>query len=113
MTDMSAADFYGAASHSASYAAQMGHHLRGGPGGGLGGGMHHPHSMLLPPSHHAMMMAHGGGGGGGGMGGMEHHHGGGGHPGLYGLPTAQSPPVGVHMGGGMDVMGHVQDIHAR
>ena len=54
----------------------------------------HSQAMLLPAHpHYGMMMAHGG------------HMG---HPGMYGLPTAQSPPLHP----GMDAMGHIQDIHA-
>lgn len=53
----------------------------------------HSQAMLIPGHPHAMMMAHGG------------HMGHMGHP---GIPTTQSPPL--H--GGMDGMGHIQDIHA-
>ncbi len=51
----------------------------------------HSQAMLIPGHPHAMMMAHTG------MG----------HPGMHGIPSTQSPPLG-----GMDSMGHIQDIHA-
>lgn len=55
----------------------------------------HSQAMLLPahPHYGMMMAAHGG------------HMA---HPGMYGLPTAQSPPLHP----GMDGLGHIQDIHA-
>jgi len=60
----------------------------------------HSQPMLIPGHpHYGMMMAHAGAH-------LGHH------PGMYGLPTAQSPPLhpGMHDGGGG--MNHIQDIHA-
>ena len=80
MQGMPGADMYGASPNSYSQMPQLRPPV-------------HSQAMLIPGHPHAMMMAHGG------------HMG---HPGMHGLPTAQSPPL--H--GGMDTMGHIQDIHA-
>ena len=84
MQGMVGADMYGM---SPSSYAQMGALRSSG----------HSQAMLIPGHpHYGMMMAHAG----------AHM----GHPGMYGLPTAQSPPLHPGMDGGG--MAHIQDIHA-